>query len=278
MKIDEDGRFPHPVLSRDTGDYSEGDFGIEITVEELPYPAQVSVDYKVTLTEPTLRAAIADNRAAVGLFVTCRDTYFSRLIPLGLVDARFSFEPGTLIGRVTLRPMVWARKALAAFPIPNCHAEFGAVKIDLAAGSVIALDDEIAINVGREKLAQMETIFSLVEWPELTGGELSIHLEDDRIKILVASDIFQQVNSLRESAVGKPIILNSVFLPAVMEVLANLKDGANGYEGLRWHRVFTAKCEHLGIQIENADLWRDAQRLLEMPFAELSNCNQIMEE
>lgn len=276
MKIDDDSRFPHPVLSRDTGDYLTGEFGVEINVEEIPFPAQVTINYIVTLTEPTLLAAIADDRAGVGLFVTCRDTYFSQLVPLGLAGGRFSFEPGSLIGRVALRPMVWARKVLTGFSLGNCHVEFDGGESILAAGAVLALDDEIIMNVGREKLAQMETIFSLVEAPDLADSMLSLQLDSERIKILAASNIYQRLNTLRGLGTGKPIVLNSVYLPAVMEVLNNMRDGANGNEGRRWHRVFTAKCQHLGIQLESPDLWQNAQKLLEIPFSEINNSREIL--
>jgi hypothetical protein len=122
----------------------------------------------------------------------------------------------------------------------------------------------------------METIFSLVEAPHLTNGMLAVDLDSERVKILVAADIYQQLNTLRGMGTGKRIVLNSVYLPAVMEVLNVLRGGAGIYEGRRWHRVFTAKCEHLGIKPESPELWIDAQKLLEMPFAEISRSAEIL--
>jgi hypothetical protein len=275
MKINEGTRFPHPVLSSETGDYQNGEFLIDVMVEEALQPSQVTLHCTVTLTEPTLSAAVADGNAAVGLFVTCLDSYLSRPVTVGLAGGPLSFEPGELIGRVTLRPMIWSRKAITEFSLANCHPEFGTGFIGLPAGSVLAVDDPITINVGREKLAQMETIFSLVEAPHLTNGRLAVELDSERIKILAAADIYQQLNSLRGMGTGNRIVLNSVYLPAVMEVLNILQGGASGYEGRRWHRVFMAKCEHLGIKLANADLWFNAQRLLEMPFLEISKSAEI---
>lgn len=271
MKIDTASRFPHPVLSEDTGDFLMGEFSISIQVEERFQPSQVSLSCSVNLTEPTLLREIAEGRARVGLFVTCLDGYLSRLIPVGLTGGKIPFEPGELIGKVALRPLVWACATISEFSLDNCHPEFGGGSIRLEHGAVLGMDDEIIINVGREKLAQMETIFSLAEAPQLEGGRLALELDSDRIKILVASDTYQQLNALRGMALGKSIVLNSVYLPAVMQVLDSLRGGASGFEGRRWHRVFTAKCEHLGIELNNADLWRDAQRLLQMPFCAISN-------
>ncbi len=278
MKIDTASRFPHPLLSKDTGDFLSGEFSINIEVEEHFRPSQVSLSCSVNLTEPTLLREIAQGRAGVGLFVTCLDGYLSRLIAVGLAGGKVPFQPGELIGKVALRPLVWAREGIPEFSLDNCHPEFGDGVIRIERGAVLAMDDEIVLNVGREKLVQMETIFSLAEAADLEGGSLALQLDSDRIKILVASDIYQQLNTLRGMALGKSIVLNSVYLPAVMQVLDTLRGGASGFEGHRWHRVFTAKCEHLGIAPDNADLWRDAQRLLQMPFSAISNATETLGE
>ncbi|WP_341922448.1 hypothetical protein [Polaromonas sp. YR568] len=278
MKIDSNSRFPHPVLSQDTGDYLGGAFEVDVSVIEKLSASQVTIEYSVTLTEPSLLAAVSDGRAGVGLFVTCPDTYFNDLIALALEPNQFSFEPGSLMGRVAMRPMVWARTNLEDFSLSNCHREFGTGAMHVKAGSVLALDDVLTINIGREKLAQVETIFSIVEAVKLDPDSFALQLDSEKIQILVASNIYQKVNTLRKMTVGGPVVFNSIYLPAVMEVLSNLKDGAGGNEGRRWHRVFTAKCEHLGIKLDGNDLWQNAQKLLRNPFSQINNCVEFAGE
>ncbi len=278
MKIDVNSRFPHPVLGQDTGDYLIGEFEVDVSVIEKLTTSQVTIEYSVKLTEPALLAAVSDGRAGVGLFVTCADTYFNDLIGLALEPNQFSFEPGSLMGRVAMRPMVWARTNLEDFSLSNCHPEFGTGVTHVKAGSVLALDDVLTINIGREKLAQVETIFSIVEATQLDPDSFALQLDSEKIQIMVASNIYQKVNTLRKMTVGGPVVFNSIYLPAVMEVLSNLKDGAGGNEGKRWHRVFTAKCEHLGIKLDGNDLWQNAQKLLRNPFSQINNCAEFAGE
>ena len=54
MKIDSTSRFPHPVLSQDTGDYSSGIFQIDVSVIEKISASHVTIEYEVKLTEPSL--------------------------------------------------------------------------------------------------------------------------------------------------------------------------------------------------------------------------------
>jgi len=276
MKLDADARFPHPVLSPDTTDYLQGVFRTTFDVSEKPDTSEVRLDYQIELDEPTLRELIASDHAALGISVTCRETYYSRVLPLGLAGGQVNFEPGTLMGRVTVQPMIWTRKVIASFPLGNCHEEFHGTPLSFSAGTVLALDDEFAISVGREKLAQMETIFSIALFEELPAGSFSLNLDADRITVLVASDIYETVNTLRGLGHGKPITLNTVFLPAVMQVLDVLREGGEAYDGRRWYRVFQEKCTHLNIDPADCDLWEAAQKLLQAPFLEIHKNKELL--
>ena len=55
---------------------------------------------------------------------------------------------------------------------------------------------------------------------------------------------------MRGSAAGKLALLNGVYLPAVMVVLASVSEGSGHYQNRRWFTVFSAKCTHLGIDLE----------------------------
>jgi hypothetical protein len=269
MKVNEETRFPHPVLSADTGDYVQGEFAITLNVAEQISRSDVTLDYEVSLTQSDLRELVVTHEADLGIFVNCKETYYSRLIPLGLDPGRFSFEPGTLSGRVNVRPMIWTRKLVIGFPLKEAHPEFGGGVTDFASGTILALGEECTISVGREKLAQMDTIFTIAKAEQLPAATLSVYLGEQKIKILGAPDIYETLNRLRDLAAGKPTVLNGVYLPAVMQVLDILREGGDAYEGLRWYRVFDAKCAYFGINTAEPDIWLDAQKLLQSPFSEI---------
>lgn len=277
MKINEKTRFPHPVLSATTGDYPTGEFTIKIAGAEVPDKQEVALDFEVELTQPDIRLVVESGAASVGLFVNCRETFYSRFVPLGLGGGRFAFERGALLGRVSMRPMIWTQKPMNGFSLKNCHPEFGTATIDFATGTVLALDDELVMHVGRDKLAQIETIFTIAKAEDLASGTLGVFLESDKIKISVASDIYETVIRLRDLPKGKPIILNSVFLPAVMQVLDSMKDDTGAFEPRRWYRVFDAKCTHLGINKSSPNLWQDAQKLLQAPFRAIHSNREILD-
>src|SRR5262249_52452931 len=90
-----------------------------------------------------------------------------------------------------------------------------------------------------------------------------------RIRIVVGKKTQESIILYRGNTIGRAILLNGVYLPAVMEVLRNLALDPQVYASRRWYRPFVAKCEHLSINIADPALLADAQKLLSNPYARL---------
>src|SRR6185437_6573694 len=127
MKIDNNTRFPYPVLSDATGDYKTGNFSISAIVEERPANGKLKIEYTVNITEKRILLEVENKAATVGLFVTCLDTYFNELIGLGSMHGYIEFAPGALKGRVALRPLIWATKDIHGYFNDNLHDDYGGV-------------------------------------------------------------------------------------------------------------------------------------------------------
>jgi hypothetical protein len=100
--------------------------------------------------------------------------------------------------------MVWTRRVVGSFSLANAHEEFGGGATDFGSGTILALGEESTISVGREKLAQMDSIFTIAKADNLAASTLSVYLGEQKIKILVAPDIYDTlstgcVSSLREN-------------------------------------------------------------------------------
>ncbi|MBT5378969.1 MAG: hypothetical protein HOL08_07940 [Opitutae bacterium] len=269
MKINNQTRFSHPVLNGHTFDFKSGDFDVNLEVHEKPGVAKLALVSNTVVSEKDINDFIKNGAASVGIYATCLDTYFNQLDSIGLGKDVIEYPQGALFGRVTFRPMIWASAEIKGWKSDNIHKEFGEGGIQLTRGDILALGEEVIINVGREKLAPIETIFSLAVNKERPERELGLKLDADKITILVAPNTYEAINGFRNSGQGKSIMLNSVYLPAVMEVLSNLRDNAGAYESNRWYRPFTAKCDHYSIDLNNPNLLEDSQKLLKAPFGSL---------
>ena len=264
MRISDSSRFPHPVLRPDSRDFASGDFDVKFQAEETPETGRLQLEYEITLTEPSIRDLVLSGQAGVGCLIRCEDTYYSRLRSLSWPNGRSDFAPGSLLNRVSLRPVIWMQEGIDAWDPGSLHAEFDP-PIALAQGDVIAVAPEYVMSVGQAKFQPIESIFELRRSPILDEGRIDIDPEGDRIAILAASDTYDAINLLRGQAGGLPVMLMGIYLPAVMEVLDQLRVGDSSYEGYRWFRPFTARCDANGIDPSTAPLLETAQILLEGP-------------
>jgi hypothetical protein len=166
--------------------------------------------------------------------------------------------------------MVWSEED-ANVSNDNIHEEFGSTTWTFKRASLLALGNEEVIYVGSEKLAPIGSIFMLSRKDDLPEGETRIFLEDEKIRILAEEKTYLKIHQLRGNRIGKAVLLNSVYLPAVMGVLASLREDPSAFEGHRWHRIFTAKMVDLGINPKTGNILEDAQKVLKAPFLRIQN-------
>lgn len=268
MKFSDDMRFPHPVLTYESGDFDTGAFSVELFCEESKGSDRVALQYRIELTEPSLLNLVENGRARVCLFVRCLDTYYAALHPLNWQSGRLDFKEGALVNRVTIRPLIILNQSLRDWKLSGVHPEFGTT-ISLESGAILAVDFEYVINVGQAKLVPMESIFTIKPSPDLRPTAIQVSLEHDKITIFVGLDAFAIINNLRTSGAGKNATLNAIYLPAVMEVLDGLRTDSEAFSDRRWKEPFKAKCEHLGIDVSGS-LFENAQLLLNHPVGRLN--------
>lgn len=269
MRITEATRFPHPVLSPEGNDFTSGEFEVELDVTEKPATGALTFRYRILLTEPEITSFVTSGRAAVGCFVRCGDTYYSELRELGWPEGTSEFRPGSLRNRVTVRPLIWLKEDVANWSSSAIHPEF-LPPVSLDRGSIIAISREYVISVGLQKFAPMESIFQLSESEDTPEGAVQINPDGDRIAILVGPALHRTIGILRGQQSGQSLLLNAVYLPAVMELLDMLRLDQAQYAGHRWFQPFMAKCDANGIDLSGRpSLFESAQKLLRHPAREL---------
>jgi hypothetical protein len=267
MKIDDYMRYPHPVLSALSGDYSTGEF--VCAFEQSMTPAgelRLAADLRIENKE--LTKLIEEQAAAVGYFIVGRRTYFNHLqvVPLGKSE-RF-FDASKLFGAVTIRPVVYTLRKVEQYSSPLIDSEFGTAST-IAKGAIIALGPEFRFSMDRKKYKPFDSIFELGRSEEVPLNTFRVDHDRDKITILARDETYNSISSIREMNRGRDVIMNNVYLPAVVEVISKLQTGGLSVEGRKWYRVFRAKCDDLGVNpadpnVSPLDL---AQQLLRGPFA-----------
>lgn len=270
MRLSSETRFPHPVLGPETGDFTAGELDMDFTLVEHRQTGALALGHRITLTEPDIRQLVETGRAEAGCFVRCADTFFAELRRMSWPEGSSDFAAGKLLNRVSLRPIVWLVEDIPDWDPGTINPEF-APPVALDRGEIIALGAEHVISVGQAKLTPIESIFQLDRSPDVPEGTLQVDPDRDRITILAAPGTYETIRVLREQARGPQVVMNAVYLPAVMEVLDALRMSDDAYQGRRWYQTFRAKCDAKGVDPSaDSSILESAQKLLNGPAGMLA--------
>lgn len=264
MRFSENTRFPYPVLGLNTGDYDHGSFDADFISSEDFNSGALTLEYKITLNVNEIKNLLQLNKATVGYFVRCTDTYYTDLKTMSWPEGRTDFTAGLLINRVTLRPLIWLLEDVSNWDSGTINKEF-LRPIKLNKCNIIAVGNETIITVGQAKLKPIESIFELEKSTAVPEGTFQVDLERDKITIIADPMTFDSICQLRQSDQGRRVIMNSIYLPVIMEILDAIRE-PDDLQDYRWYETFIAKCDHIGIDPNNLNSnLEGAQKLLDKP-------------
>ena len=267
MKLSDDMLFAHPVMSPVSTDYRSGsldaDFSLEIDADD-----NLDLSVAFALKSTHLSALVMSGEAGAGVFLVCRPTYENRLLEMAPGFRKHRLRASNFFGTIQLRPVVWTKRAQKKWACDQLNEEYGGFA-DLPAAAVLAVGAEQVFSVDRERLRPFESVFSLASLAELPPGEIAVDTDVDKITIKVNPATKESIEGMRNSLTGRNLLLNSLYLPAVMQVLHDLRLDPQRHSDRPWFRVVEAKCSASGIRLENLEPLRDAQILLKLPFLKI---------
>ena len=272
MKLSDDMLFAHPVLASYSDDYREGLFDCEFEV--LLDDETVILEVELKLNCPDLEQLVEDGAAGTGFFLICPRTYLNRQIEMAPGKATHEFRAASLFGTVFVQPVIWSKEARPGWKSKYLHEEYGE-GVDLPDATILAVGEEQRFSVDRAQLKPFETIFALAISDEVPVGQFKIDTGEPKITILANTETKQSIEEMREvGETGRSVILNSVYLPAVTEVIRQLGGDDAPFAEQPWYRIFTAKCAAAGIDLENCVPLDAAQKLLNSPFLRLDGAKE----
>ena len=266
MKINERMRYPHPVLSEYSSDYSSGQMSAKFHYQQTD-DNQLKVISDISIENDELSAAVSSQNAASGYFLVSRRTYFNHLQEAPPGESEKFFDLSQLHGLVTIRPVVWTLSNLDGFSSPLIDSEFGE-EISIGKGSIIAMGPEYRFSIDPRKFKPFETIFKLAIDDAVPPGMIEVDTDDSKINILAETETHAALANMRNIGSARAVLLSSVYMPVIADIVASLRADGTNFEAKRWFQVFSAKCDDLGIRPEDPSIspLRVAQMLLKAPL------------
>ncbi len=186
-----------------------------------------------------------------------------------------SIESGPLLGVISLRPLIWSSVDDDFAPIAGrgLHAEYEP-PIPIANGAILAMAEPSRLNVGGE--IHVGSVFELVRVSDSESERMEVDLEDSsHIRIRLPSPLYDVVSELRRRRVDQAIVMNAVYLPAVMEVVSVLRAGSTDYRAKHWYSVIEERLHEVEASIDGSEATLTlAQALMADPLTGLKEVAQ----
>lgn len=265
MRLKKNVLFAHPVLSSENDDFHGGHFDFQIKTVTECGNGEVVIQGDYALSEESTKAGLSSNALRVVVLLQCLNSYFDEAIFVEENPFEIRLSKGKLLGLVTLRAVIAAQSNSFKIDTSAVSTEFPAHSLMVAKAEVVGLSDEYQFYVGLKNLAPLESIFRLVESNDAPLDGFDLDLDSECIGIHARKPTFDFF-AITRGTENRNILLSSLYLPALIGVLGEMKDGT--YADRRWSNALMERINALGLTLEENPLIT-AQKLLGMPIGAL---------
>lgn len=263
MKFDKYKAFPYPVLRPESDDYKDGEF--QTTVEFTITEGNIKASISYALSAEAITNEIDKGNAEYVCMISCRDTYFQRIITTPEKKIETNFEIGALRGEVRVNPYVVVKKDITAYTSTDINSEFGPGPFRFVEGEVLAQDEAQIFYIDRDLFRPVTSVFDLVQKADLEEGIWKVGFEEEHIQIEVGPKMKEAIDNARNDQKKRIVLLNSIYFAAVMQAVQKLKDNADDFEGKKWAEVIHRQAHNKGVNLTD-DAYLIAERLMQQPI------------
>lgn len=267
--------YPYPVIAAGNDSYEDATF-----TSDADY-AMDAHNVKLILYAETdnqmLNEMIKSGSVKYAHHIECQQTCFRKLV---LTDEKVHEEiihESLLNGIVQICTFLMANEDLVGYANPNFAKDYRGIKFNLDKGCVMAIGSQVNITINKDKedLSRTSSIFSIRRDHDPSHTELQVSTTGAKIVVLIPEKTCNQYLNLSNQAMFVPVLHSMVIMPALMQVLSELKEAAQqnvlyNYEELRWFRGLKKTAEKLQIKFDQDALtqinaFKTAQQFLDTP-------------
>ena len=267
--------YPYPVIAAGNDSYEDATF-----TSDADY-AMDAHNVKLILCAETdnqmLNEMIKSGSVKYAHHIECQQTCFRKLV---LTDEKVHEEiihESLLNGIVQICTFLMANEDLVGYANPNFAKDYRGIKFNLDKGCVMAIGSQVNITINKDKedLSRTSSIFSIRRDHDPSHTELQVSTTGAKIVVLIPEKTCNQYLNLSNQAMFVPVLHSMVIMPALMQVLSELKEAAQqnvlyNYEELRWFRGLKKTAGKLQIKFDQDALtqinaFKTAQQFLDTP-------------
>ena len=270
MKIDPFASWGYPVLRSAVDDYVRSEFQSSIHLEILEDKTTIILNYEILISVPEIIELINLKKAKVIIYTHCRDTWFGEIHDASELSGNFLLNKNLIEGATEFSTFVIAAENLKKYRSLKFHPEYQDITFDIEQNQIIAIADPLTEHITRDMQRNAAGLFDYAYNQNLSQGEWKVILTENRLKIQANENQIRYFRRGENTPQGRAVLLNAVFLPALIQVISNFQDEPDEYLDFGWAASIQAKIDRLSKK--NMDALGIAQELLKVP-ATLLNRN-----
>ena len=253
-------------------DYQRSNFDPSISKPQWDVaddPHNFKVSYELGLRVEALLEAVSAGNASMYLYALCKKTFFSKLTKLETQQGTVKYPANLFRYDIELSAFVVADQTFELHS-DRFHTDFANEKYQVSKGDVLAWSQPITYSCEREQFRSMSSVFEYASSEEVKMGMFLLNTENDYVSISLHPDFLAELRVLETTLDGKQKLLSGLFVPAVMQLLMEIKEEPNLSEQVKWASVLGQKCRDLNLNLDDVSNYANfAQELLKMPLMQM---------
>lgn len=267
--------YPYPVIAAGNDSYEDATFTSD--VDYVMGAHNVILILCAETNNQLLNEMIKSGSVKYAHHIECQQTCFRKLVLTDENTHEEIIHESQLNGVVQVCTFLMANEDLVDYANPNFTKDYRGIKFNLDKGCIMAIGSQIHITINKDKedLSRTSSIFSIRRDHDPSHTELQVSTIGEKIVVLIPEKTCNQYLNLSNQAMFIPVLHSMVIMPALMQVLSELKEAAQqnvlyNYEELRWFRGLKKTAEKLQIKFDldalaQLNAFKLAQQFLDTP-------------
>ncbi len=267
--------YPYPVIATGNDSYEGSEFITDANYEQVAH--NIKFIFDVALDDEMLQKMIKDGQVKYAHHIECQQTCFRHLVLTDKPNCDYVVHENMVNGLVQVCSFLMADVDIQNYANPHFSRDYRGFKFNIDRGCILAIGSQINMTIEKQKddIAKTSSIFSIRKNLNPSETELQVSTTGQKIVILIPEKTCNQYLNLCNDANFLPVLHSMVVLPALMQVLYEIKEAAQkselfNYEDLRWYKGLRKTSEKLNIPFTESDIaimdvYKMSQLLLDVP-------------
>jgi len=273
MRFDPRKSFGHPVLRNYSDDYIEASIQSSVELVSTEDANEFELDYHVMVGVSELKKALKNQDVCLVISLACTKTLYSQtFVTYELAGSRL-IDMRDIRGDLNISVEMIASKTPFVIKSTKFHSEYGggSGSYTLSKGDLVAQAEPLRVFIEKEVF---QSVISLFEWSvneETPNDEWRLDWDEGGIKIITSAKQREQLAIAENTPEGRAILLNSIFLPAMIALISSIIEG-EADEDFLWVKTIHTKLNSQGVTsiTDQSNAVELAQKVLKTPLSALN--------